>query len=247
MTGMSGGSGYTVTPSIYYDESGQEIVTFDDASVHNNDYRQNIIDDFNNNNESYIVEHADGSHTHAFDIEDSFKYSDDYVEEQTQADFYVDDISDADRDLVQNQVGGEERYQEIMEWASENLDESTIEDFDAIIDTGDVEAILQAVEAMEALYEQDGGDQQLDIDQDDIDVAMAMLTSEEPQGLEEAMGCLEDAYEYQQAGDISMATALQASAAFHRGEMNAETAINWVIDSIGMEEAIRCYQLMEND
>ena len=51
------------------------------------------------------------------------------------------DISNAQVNEVKNYVGGEQAYQNIVNWASQNLDPSSIEAFDYIVGTGDVLAI----------------------------------------------------------------------------------------------------------
>jgi len=67
------------------------------------------------------------------------------------------DISQAAINEVKNFAGGEESYSQITEWASNNLDQKSIEAFDSIVNTGSVEAIKIAVSGLKAQYENANG------------------------------------------------------------------------------------------
>ena len=53
---------------------------------------------------------------------------------------------------MMNNVGGKEQYQQIMNWAVQNLPKSDIEAFDAIVDSANPSQINMAVEAMARRY-----------------------------------------------------------------------------------------------
>ena len=62
------------------------------------------------------------------------------------------DISEADASALKNMVGGEQQYEQLMQWATENLDEAEIDRFDAVIDSGDVNAAYYAIQALSYKY-----------------------------------------------------------------------------------------------
>ena len=65
----------------------------------------------------------------------------------------IADISDAAINEVKNSAGGEQAYQEIINWASDNLDQDSINAFDSIINTGSVDAIKLAVNGLKSRWE----------------------------------------------------------------------------------------------
>ena len=69
----------------------------------------------------------------------------------------VADISTAVVNEVKNAAGGETAYNNMVQWAGENLDQQSIEAFDSIINSGSVEAIKLAVSGLKAQYENSNG------------------------------------------------------------------------------------------
>ena len=69
----------------------------------------------------------------------------------------VADISNAVVNEVKNAAGGEQAYNNMVQWAGENLDQSSIQAFDNIINSGSVEAIKLAVSGLKAQYENSNG------------------------------------------------------------------------------------------
>ena len=63
------------------------------------------------------------------------------------------DISDVTVNEVKNYAGGEQAYQNMVNWASDNLDSKSIEAFDSIINTGSVDAIKLAVNGLKSQYQ----------------------------------------------------------------------------------------------
>ena len=63
------------------------------------------------------------------------------------------DISDAVVNEVKNYAGGEKAYQDMVDWASKNLESNAVEAFDSIINTGSVDAIKLAVNGLKAQYQ----------------------------------------------------------------------------------------------
>ena len=67
------------------------------------------------------------------------------------------DISDSVVNEVKNHAGGEEAYLNMVQWASNNLDQGSIDAFDNIINTGSVDAIKLAVNGLKSQYQEATG------------------------------------------------------------------------------------------
>ncbi len=69
----------------------------------------------------------------------------------------VAELSDTDVNRVQNAVGGEDQYNQMVEWASSNLDQGSIKAFDDVINSGNLQMINLAVKGLKAQYLMDQG------------------------------------------------------------------------------------------
>ena len=67
------------------------------------------------------------------------------------------DITDAQVNEIKTAAGGEEAYNQITEWASNNLQPNEISAFDEVINSGSVDAIRLAVNGLRAQYENANG------------------------------------------------------------------------------------------
>ena len=67
------------------------------------------------------------------------------------------DLTDAETNAIFNQVGGEASYNNLMEWASENLPDSYTQAYDDVIDKGNPYAIQIALAGLQAQYEAANG------------------------------------------------------------------------------------------
>ena len=67
------------------------------------------------------------------------------------------DISDSQVNEIKNYAGGEQAYQNIVDWAGENLDTNSIKAFDNIVNSGSVDAIKLAVNGLKSQYESANG------------------------------------------------------------------------------------------
>ena len=67
------------------------------------------------------------------------------------------DLTQDQVDGMMNSVGGKEQYQQIMNWAVQNLPQSDIEAFDAIVDSANPSSIAMAVESMAKRYTEANG------------------------------------------------------------------------------------------
>ena len=67
------------------------------------------------------------------------------------------DLTESDINVVRNYVGGENNYNQLISWASSNLDQNSQEAFDNIVNTGSVDAIKLAVSGIKAQFEEANG------------------------------------------------------------------------------------------
>ena len=67
------------------------------------------------------------------------------------------DLSDAEINEVKNFAGGEAQYDNLISWATSNLDEKSKDAFDGIVGSGSVDAIKIAVNGLKAQYEAANG------------------------------------------------------------------------------------------
>jgi hypothetical protein len=69
----------------------------------------------------------------------------------------VPDLTEKDINTVRDSIGGEEEYNKVINWASENLAKSEVDSFDDLVGTGNVGAIKLAVNGLKAQYETANG------------------------------------------------------------------------------------------
>ena len=69
----------------------------------------------------------------------------------------VADLSEGDINSIKNSVGGDSEYSNLVQWASENLDQGSVQAFDSLIDSGNAGAIQLAVNGLKAQYESANG------------------------------------------------------------------------------------------
>ena len=67
------------------------------------------------------------------------------------------DMTDAQVNQIQNSVGGEQQYNQVVSWAAENLPAAQVNAFDQLIGTGNTEAIKLAVAGIKAQYDDANG------------------------------------------------------------------------------------------
>ena len=67
------------------------------------------------------------------------------------------DLTDAEVNSIKNSAGGEQEYSNLLNWASQNLPKSTVDAFDTLCDSGDVQSIQLAVSGLKAQYENANG------------------------------------------------------------------------------------------
>ena len=67
------------------------------------------------------------------------------------------DLTDAQATQIRNFAGGDETYSQLTQWAADSMDESFIQAYDSIVETGDVGMIKLAVAGLKAEYEKANG------------------------------------------------------------------------------------------
>ena len=70
---------------------------------------------------------------------------------------YSEDLTDAEMNQVYNSAGGEAEYNNLTQWAAQNLDEAKMDAFNDIIDRGNATSIQIAVAGLRAEYENQEG------------------------------------------------------------------------------------------
>ena len=72
------------------------------------------------------------------------------------------ELSDRQVQSIKQTVGGDEQYDALVGWAGENLDSSSIDAFDSLVESGNAKAIELAVAGLYSMYEaQNGSDGQM--------------------------------------------------------------------------------------
>lgn len=69
----------------------------------------------------------------------------------------VPDLSEREVNIIQNSVGGEAAYSNLVEWAAQNLPEEYVQAYDSVVESGNLQAIQIAVAGLRAQYEQSNG------------------------------------------------------------------------------------------
>ena len=67
------------------------------------------------------------------------------------------DLSDAQVNSIKNSVGGDKAYEQVIQWAGQNLSQQQIEAFDSIISNGNAEAIQLVVNGLKSQYDSANG------------------------------------------------------------------------------------------
>jgi hypothetical protein len=61
-------------------------------------------------------------------------------------------MTDQEVSQIYDSVGGQQQYQQMTQWAADNLDADTVQAFDNVIDTGNVAAINLALRGLQSQY-----------------------------------------------------------------------------------------------
>ena len=69
----------------------------------------------------------------------------------------AEELSESEVNTIKNSVGGDQAYDNVMQWAGENLDPDQIDAFDNIIANGNSTAIQMMVNGLKAQYDSSNG------------------------------------------------------------------------------------------
>jgi len=83
-------------------------------------------------------------------VEAYFRYEQNFTEAESTSQSV--EISQADINRIQNSVGGEAAYKQLVSWAADNFSQSEIDAFDNVVDSGNVDAINLALAGLKARY-----------------------------------------------------------------------------------------------
>ena len=67
------------------------------------------------------------------------------------------DLTESDVNKIQNSVGGESKYNQLLGWANENMPEASLKSFDRLISKGDAGSIQMAIDGIKAQYDYANG------------------------------------------------------------------------------------------
>ncbi len=149
-------SGATVTPEIFTDSAGQEVMSYEMGEVRSGSTRMQQIEEFNETDDGYYFD-EDGELQHSFADLDPEK-----VQQITEPDFIrPKDERDAEMNYelptqditeLQNIAGSPEEYRVMMQWANNNAPPELIAHYDSVMDTGNYEEMSKCVTAMHNAY-----------------------------------------------------------------------------------------------
>ena len=77
--------------------------------------------------------------------------------EEPQATAKPVELSDSQVNSIHNSVGGEENYNRVLDWATDNLDQNTLDSFDQMVNVGDSAQIQLAINGLKAQYDNANG------------------------------------------------------------------------------------------
>lgn len=145
---------YEFVPSVALDASGREVPNFDGGEFHNSDYTEELNASTDVFDESdFVWDQATGSYRHKLDLWDETdhkSYDEDYVDEDAfineNYNMTLDELPDDAVEELMDTVGGVAQYRQLTAWAYSNLDQQSITEYDAAMDSGDLESIQQWVQ-----------------------------------------------------------------------------------------------------
>ena len=135
-------------------------------------------------------------------------------------------------------------YNTVIEWASQNLPNEILEEYNKKIDTSDLEGLNEAIEQMlEHYYEANGEpveqEPEVEVSDEEFNDAYQDLTSSEPEGTEVAYQWLEAA---EQTDDPAYRDVYMLTAEYHRGNISPEEALEAIVNKYGLNKAAEMYK-----
>ena len=136
-------------------------------------------------------------------------------------------------------------YDVVMQWASENLPDEILEEYNKKIDTSDLEGLNEAVEQMLEFYYEANGEpveeEEVEVSDEEFNDAYQDLTSSEPEGTEVAYQWLEAA---EQTDDPAYRDVYMLTAEYHRGNISPEEALETIVNKYGLNKAAEMYKYL---
>lgn len=170
---MDNRAGFTVTPAIYTTPDGQEHLSYDHADVTDHRNKMAAIEHHNGTERQYFQQDHTGRIEHQYDFGEAGELFDPGREQdlanasQQSAEYnqYVEETyGDPNQDIepfseqfeqvVFNELGGQENYAALMDWASQHVDDEFIQDFDKAIENQDADRYLKMLTALVRFYEE---------------------------------------------------------------------------------------------
>ena len=175
---------YQVTPTIKYNADGSEYLSYDDAVVTDSSYKEEIhrqhVYEQESGDEDFVWDPESQTYRHRFaDLDPELldqhgeQYAlnpEDYEVEETDG----REFSDAERDHLFGMVGGSDNYSVLMEFAKENMPDDFIQQYDAIMQSGDMEQSQEAISVLLEAYQNWDGEAEEDVSEDMDELADAI-------------------------------------------------------------------------
>lgn len=188
---------YEYTPGIAYDpETGAEVPDFGNGVLEGSEYRESINQYYAQNPEAgyYTDEYGNVHH----EYENGYDEEADYIE-QVESEYDSLPITDADAADLRSIAGGDAQYVALCQWASENISQEASDYFDALMESGNYEAIADVIEELLEYARSQGFDPSLlefdedyddyeDDEYDDSDEVDLVEANPHPVGSNEAVG-----------------------------------------------------------
>lgn len=146
-------------PSEFYNKDGSvnyDTVSSDYGEQLGSVFKENSIDPYEMS--GYFDENGSLSDEHYAQLEKA-GLGRDLVDQYLQGSGAVAtaDLSQNEVNAIKQSVGGEDEYNQIIQWAGQNLAQEQIQGFDALVETGNAVAIQMAVAGLQSMYESNMG------------------------------------------------------------------------------------------
>ena len=231
--------GYTVNPVYSDDASEQSIVDLEVIGSRNAVGNDGLVKNWQND----YYEDSQGQLHHRFE---EVELNDESDLTSFDEDEYIELLIDS------NPV-----FPHALQWASENMSESELEEYNRLIDTSDLDDLHMAMDWLVEQYQMFGDASEADEpEQVEEDLVEEELTESDKMAINAAVHQLNqsEALDYmvddwmeqgeiaEQSGDETYAAVAAATAAFHAGEVTAQEAIDYCMNTCSMKELARVYK-----
>ncbi len=152
-------SGCTVTPEVFTDASGQEIMSYEMGEVRSGSTRMQEIDSFNEDlgDDFYMDESGELQHRFAgLDPDRVIAITEQPEPEAPDFEEILDDVDLTDQDMksLMAITGGEAEYRQMMDYVADNAPESFIQEFDRRMSSSDYESMEKDITILHNHYKQ---------------------------------------------------------------------------------------------